>query len=70
MSLRNGKCDRCKQPTQDMVGSFFNTDMLCETCQDREIAHPDYAKAKEIEFREVRNGNMNFPGIGLPKDLT
>lgn len=69
MSILNGRCDRCGDRAT-LTGSFFNTDMLCAICEEREKAHPDYARAKEVEMAEVRKGNMNFPGIGLPKDLT
>lgn len=69
MSLKNGKCDRCGQLAPVMVGSFFNTDMICLPCEKREKAHHAYSKAKEIEFQEVLKGNMNFKGIGKPKDL-
>jgi hypothetical protein len=49
--------------------SFFNTQMVCKECETKEKNHPDYQKARETEEAEVRKGNYNFPGIGLPKDL-
>ena len=49
--------------------SFFNTDMICPDCEKKEKAHPDYAKAKEIERQEVLKGNYNYGGIGKPADL-
>jgi hypothetical protein len=43
--------------------------MICSVCQDRERAHPKYAEARAVEESQVRAGNYNFPGIGLPEDL-
>lgn len=63
------KCDRCSTETSSTTMSKFNIDMICTTCHTSEQAHPDYQRARDIEAEEVRKGNMNFPGIGLPKDL-
>ena len=49
--------------------SFFNTDMLCMPCVKKEESHYLYNKAREEEFRQVKKGNLNFKGIGLPPDL-
>ena len=63
------KCDRCNIPTASYKMSFFNTDMICKECEDKEKKHPDYQKARDAEEVEIKKGNYNFPGIGLPKDL-
>lgn len=63
------KCERCKEKGNLFKMSYFNTEMLCPSCQLTEQAHPDYAKAVKVELEEVRKRNFNFPGIGLPKDL-
>lgn len=49
--------------------SFFNTEMICLDCNEKEELHPDYWRAKEVESKEVSKGNYNFKGIGKPKDL-
>ena len=49
--------------------SYFNTQMICETCETKEIAHPKYKEAREAENKAVRYGDYNFAGIGLPADL-
>lgn len=49
--------------------SRFNHDMLCEDCIDKERAHPDYPRARDVEMQAVLNGDYNFAGIGLPIDL-
>jgi hypothetical protein len=36
---------------------------------EKEKAHPDYEKAYDKEFEEVKAGNYNYEGIGLPEDL-
>ena len=52
-----------------MTGSWFNTQMICLQCQKLETEHPLYEKAKKVENEHSLNGNYNFEGIGLPKDL-
>jgi hypothetical protein len=49
--------------------SFFNTEMICMDCDDKERNHPDYAHARKIERGSVESGDMNFAGIGKPTDL-
>lgn len=61
------KCRRCGGTSVTM--SRFNTDMICEVCEDKERAHPDYSKAVEAELKALQGGNMNYPGIGRPADL-
>ena len=71
MLLLDGKtiCHRCKSVSNGLSMSFFNTDWICIECNKKEIAHPEYAKAKEAEVKEIINGNLNFKGIGKPADL-
>jgi hypothetical protein len=49
--------------------SRFNTDVICAVCVGKERQHPEYEKACEVEIDEIRKGNYNFEGIGLPEDL-
>ncbi len=64
------KCDRCGCETTMSKMSWFNEDMLCPSCQEKEEAHPDYAKAKAADnFFLINKKNYNFPGIGKPADL-
>lgn len=65
----NGRCDRCFIPTETTSGSYFNTQMICPTCSKKEVLHPDFKYAREVECNHVANGNYNFEGIGLPDDL-
>ena len=64
-----GKCGRCKEKTNTYIMSFFNTDMLCPDCADKERKHPLYEKAREVELAKVRAGIRDYKGIGLPDDL-
>ncbi len=63
------KCDRCGKEMTVHTMSYFNTDQICLECEEREISHPDYARAVETENEAVRRGEFNYPGIGLPVDL-
>ena len=44
--------------------SRFNMDCLCLECAEAEKQHPDYQKAVDAEIAAIRNGEMNFKGIG------
>ena len=63
------KCDRCNKETNTWIMSIFNTDKICMECKEKERKHPDYKKALDAEHEAIRNGNMNFAGIGKPADL-
>ena len=63
------KCNRCESETNRWTCSYFNTESICPSCETQEQAHPEYAKAKEMEMIQVLKGNNNYEGIGLPKDL-
>jgi len=49
--------------------SYFNTQTICPKCEEKERQHPKFKEAQEAEMRQVRQGNFNFGGIGLPSDL-
>lgn len=61
-------CARCHQASA-MIMSFFNTDMICLDCQEKEKDHPRFEEARDAEVAAVRRGEANFPGIGKPEDL-
>ena len=63
------KCDRCGKKTKSLIMSMFNTENICKECKEKEVKHPLYEKAREIERQEVLKGNYNFKGIGKPNDL-
>lgn len=63
------KCDRCKLECFTIIMSRFNTQMICDDCEDKEMAHPDYQKAVNAEIKALSGGNRNFEGIGLPNNL-
>ena len=62
-------CHLCGQKTISQSMSFFNTDMCCSDCLDKEKKHPKYQEARDAEEAAVRRGETNFPGIGKPEDL-
>ena len=63
------RCDRCGGDATTWQMSRFNTQECCMKCIAREKKHPLYRKAQDAELAEVNKGNMNFEGIGLPRDL-
>ena len=65
----NTTCSRCGDNTTTLKGSYFNTEMICLKCDDKERAHPQYKEAKDRELEECMKGNFNFEGIGKPADL-
>lgn len=44
-------------------------DTCCFDCIDIEQKHPQYEEACRAEFEQVKSGNYNFSGIGLPQDF-
>lgn len=60
------KCDRCGKNATVQTMSIFNREMICMPCKEEEKKLPEYAEACRIELAEVRKGNMNFEGVGLP----
>lgn len=59
------KCDRCGKTTNVTTMSFFNTQTICMPCWLAEKERPDYERARAAEEAAVRDGDYNFPGIGL-----
>jgi hypothetical protein len=43
--------------------------MICLSCAEKEAEHPKFKLAQDRERREVKKGNLNYEGIGLPGDL-
>jgi len=68
-NMPRGHCDRCCRKGDSFSMSIFNTDWICDECQDAEAKHPMFQKARKVEAEACKNGNYNFPGIGLPDDL-
>ena len=62
-------CERCNKPTHTVIGSYFNRQMICTSCESKERKHPQFDRAMRIETEQVLNGNLNYEGIGLPEDL-
>lgn len=61
-------CQRCGEE-KPYTCSRFNTQWIGPNCDEIESVHPQYAEAKRIEQAAVAEGNYNFEGVGLPKDI-
>lgn len=60
-------CQRCGRTNcNSLKMSWFNTQMICSTCQVEESKLPEYRYAKEVERQQVLAGNYNFQGVGYP----
>jgi hypothetical protein len=62
-------CQRCNSDNKITTGSMFNTQMICLKCKEQEIKHDMYEFARKVESDQVKGGNYNYEGIGLPNDL-
>ena len=62
-------CERCDSETTTTTMSWFNTQMICKPCDEKELSHKDIEKAKAKDLEQVKQGNYNYEGIGLPSDL-
>jgi hypothetical protein len=61
-----GTCHRCNTECGGYTMSYFNHDLICSVCDERERAHPDFAMAEASDRFAIKQGNYNFPGIGWP----
>ena len=61
----SGQCHRCDKKTNTHTMSWFNTDLICMDCSNKEKSHPKYQEAKDKELEQVKKGNYNFEGIGF-----
>lgn len=62
-------CERCGEKTAITTGSYFDEAVICMRCNKLERSHPDFQRAQETETAQVRAGNYNYKGIGLPAGL-
>ncbi len=59
-------CDRCGGSLEEgRIMSMFNNDCICLKCKKKEQDHSDYRKACDADREAIKQGNYNFPGIGL-----
>ena len=59
------RCMRCGKPLNGVsIMSMYNTDIICMDCKEKESKRKDYKKAVDADNEAIRNGNMNFKGIG------
>ena len=66
-------CDRCGADLSQTGStmSTFNTETICVACKRDEKDAPGYRNADCAERDAVRQGDMNFSGVGLsPEDRT
>lgn len=61
----NGFCQRCLVTTKTHTMSWFNEQLICDHCSDREKEQKNYVSARRAEEEALRDGNYNFIGIGL-----
>lgn len=61
------QCARCGADlrTTPYSMSRFDVSYACSDCLADEELAPGYPRAHAAELRAVRQGNMNFPGVGL-----
>ena len=45
--------------------SMFNEQCICMKCADMETKRTDYKEARDAETEQVKQGNLNYKGIGL-----
>ena len=43
---------------------YFNTEIICLKCKEKEKSHPRYEEARKAENEAVKRGDYNFGGIG------
>ena len=57
-------CDKCGGSLNGgRIMSRFDESCLCIPCSDKEKHDPDYKKAVEAEYEQIKRGNFNYEGI-------
>lgn len=59
------RCPRCGGPMTAHSMSFFNTEEICLECKTDERQAPGFAAARAADEAAIKEGNYNFPGVGL-----
>lgn len=60
------RCDRCGGSLEaGRIMSMYNQDCICMACKKAEQQRADYAEAVAADHEAIKQGNYNFPGIGL-----
>jgi hypothetical protein len=54
------KCQRCHKEITAWTMSYFNTQIICLDCMQKERKRPDYHLAIKTEQGHVKKGNYNF----------
>ena len=65
----NTTCAWCKGEANPNTMSYFSKDTICSNCKNLEEKHPMYGKAQKVEIEQIKLGNFNYEGIGVPNDL-
>ena len=57
-------CDRCGGSLEGgRIMSMFNEQCICMSCKEKETKDPEYNKAVEADYEEIKKGNFNYKGI-------
>ena len=62
-------CERCKEDSSEFFVSLFNSDVICSKCTKEEQKHKKYKEAVRVQLSHLKQGDLEFKGIGLPNDL-
>jgi hypothetical protein len=66
-----GTCQRCGRETDTFILSYFNRQLLCEgmpeSCSDKEMSHPNFARVRDDEKECLSLGLHNFVPALLPR---
>ena len=67
--LSKTNCDRCGGSLKGgRMQSMYNNDCICMKCKEKETRRADYKEASQADNNAIKEGNYNFPGIGLRKE--
>jgi hypothetical protein len=63
-----GRCQRCMRDTDIHIMSMFDVALICMECWEGEKQHPSYKTASDAERSAIKNGDLNFKGIGYTNE--
>ena len=54
------RCDRCNTETRESICSWYNEQIICTSCAEKEKLRADYRACREAELEAVKRGDFNF----------
>ena len=62
------RCHRCNKFTRESRCSWYNGQIICPACSEKEKLRADYQACREAESEAVKRGDFNFTFLSAWKE--